>query len=55
MLYFFHGREAVVVANGFIKKAARVHPAEIERAQIWRARFLADPELRSFHWESAND
>ena len=32
MLFFFHGREAVVVSHGFSKQEARVPPREIDLA-----------------------
>src|SRR2546428_4646830 len=31
-LYFFHGRAAVVLSHGFLKKQSAVPPIEIERA-----------------------
>src|SRR2546428_13729350 len=32
MLYFFHGREAVVLSYGIVKQKSAVPPREIERA-----------------------
>jgi len=42
MLYFFHGRGAVVVSHGLVKERA-VPPREIDLACRRRARFAADP------------
>ncbi|SRR5258708_1442019 len=41
MLYFFHGREAVVVSHGIVKERA-VPPKEIELALKRKAQFAAD-------------
>ena len=43
MLYFFHGREIVVVSHGFVKAGAAVPQSEIERAIRRRWRFASDP------------
>lgn len=43
MLYFFHGREAVVVSHGLIKQQAIVPPIEIERALRRKRAFTAAP------------
>jgi phage-related protein len=32
MLYFFHGRECVVISHGIVKRRADVPPIEIDRA-----------------------
>ena len=42
MLYFFHGREAVVVSHGIVKERV-VPPKEIDLALKRKARFAADP------------
>lgn len=36
LLYFFHGRAAIVVTSAFIKKTARVPEAELARARRYR-------------------
>ncbi len=51
MLYFFHGREVVVISHGFTKYEATVPPAEIERARRRKQAFEADPQ-RCTHVES---
>jgi phage-related protein len=43
MLYFFHGREAVVISHGITKGAAAVAPIEIERARQRKLIYEADP------------
>jgi phage-related protein len=43
MLYFFHGRQAVVVSHGFVKRRARVPESEMRRAMGRMTRFKADP------------
>ena len=47
MLYFFHGRGAVVVSHGFSKQQARVPPRKIQSAVERRARFEANPRLHT--------
>jgi hypothetical protein len=46
MLYFFHGREIVVVSHGLVKEAA-VPPKEIENALKNKRVFESDPERHS--------
>jgi phage-related protein len=47
ILYFFHGREAVVISHGLIKE--RVVPAkEIDRAVRRMNEFLSDPEGHTY-------
>jgi phage-related protein len=43
MLYFFHGRAAVVISHGITKQQAAVPPIEIERALRRKQTFEADP------------
>ena len=43
MLYFFHGRQAIVVSHGFVKQHSRVPESEIRRAIERMVRFKADP------------
>ena len=43
MLYFFHGRAAVVVSHGFTKQRAGVPEKEIEEAIRRKGRFEARP------------
>ena len=48
MLYFFHGREAVVVSHGFAKQQAAVPVIEIEHAIRRMRSFRADPRRHAF-------
>ncbi len=43
MLYFFHGRDAVVVSHGFSKREAKVPVTEIASAMRRKKMFEADP------------
>ena len=43
ILYFFHGRQAVVVSHGFAKQRAGVPESEMRRAIGRMTRFRADP------------
>ena len=47
LLYFFRGREAIVLSHGFPKQQARVPMKEIELAIERKERFLKDPEKHS--------
>ncbi len=47
LLYFFHGRKAVVLSHGFSKQQMNVPPREIEAAMARKERFLSDPEQHS--------
>jgi hypothetical protein len=50
MLYFFHGREAVVVSHGLVKE--RIVPVkQIELAIRRKEKFAADPEKHSYQEE----
>ncbi len=44
MLYFFHGREAVVLSHGLVKQQAAVPPREIERAIDRKRSYQTDPK-----------
>jgi phage-related protein len=48
ILYFFHGRKAVVLSHGITKKSGVIPPAEIERAKWRKERFEKDPEGRTW-------
>jgi phage-related protein len=50
MLYFFHGREAVVVSHGLVKER-RVPPKEIDLAIKRKQAFEAAPEEHSIDME----
>jgi phage-related protein len=50
MLYFFHGRELVVVSHGLIKERA-VPPKEIDRAIRRKIAFESNPNLHTYHEE----
>jgi phage-related protein len=43
MLYFFHGREAVVVSHGFAKEG-KIPQREIDLATARMEKFLAEPD-----------
>jgi hypothetical protein len=47
MLYFFHGRQAVIVSHGFVKQRAGVPAREITLARERRRRFEDDPVAHS--------
>jgi phage-related protein len=47
VLYFFHGRAAVVVSHGLAKEEA-VPPREIDLAVKRKLRFEAQPERHAF-------
>jgi len=51
MLYFFHGRQAVVISHGITKQESAVPPIEIERARRRRQAFEAAPP-RHTHTEA---
>ena len=48
MLYFFHGRKAVVISHGFVKQRAAVPARKIEHAIERMNRFRAAPEQHTF-------
>ena len=43
MLYFFHGREAVVISHGIVKQEAVMPPIEIEHAIRRKAAYARNP------------
>lgn len=43
LLYFFHGKEEIVISHGFIKRGAPVPAIEIERARRNMRMFQASP------------
>src|SRR5216117_3661190 len=43
ILYFFHGREVVVISHGIVKQQAAVPPVEIERALTRKRAFEGAP------------
>lgn len=49
MLYFFHGRKAVVVTHGFTKQQAKVPASEIKVALRLRETFLTNPARYTFY------
>ena len=51
MLYFFHGRQAVVLSHGVTKQRAAVPPIEIERAKHRKRAFVDEPQ-RHTHKET---
>lgn len=48
MLYFFHGRAAVVISHGFSKQQAKVPEREIAFAVKRKKAFAADPQLHTY-------
>lgn len=48
MLYFFHGRQAVVVSHGFAKQTTEVPRAEIDRAIQRKSAFERNPTRHTF-------
>jgi phage-related protein len=48
MLYFFHGRRALVISHGITKPEAAVPPTEIERARRRKQAFEADPARHTY-------
>ncbi|MCX7050055.1 MAG: type II toxin-antitoxin system RelE/ParE family toxin [Candidatus Sumerlaeota bacterium] len=52
-LYFFHGRIAVVLTHGFIKKGPKVPDKEIERALRCKALFESDPDRHTYRGEAS--
>ena len=48
ILYFFHGREAVVVSHGFSKQQAKVPVREVKLACRRKQSFECDPEPHIF-------
>jgi len=47
MLYFFHGKDAAVLAHGLVKER-EVPPREIEEALSRKRRFELDPERHTY-------
>jgi phage-related protein len=47
ILYFFHGRQAVIVSHGFLKQRAIVPARELATAKERRRRFEDDPAAHS--------
>jgi phage-related protein len=43
ILYFFHGREAVILAHALVKEGAAVPDSDIQRALRRKDEFLTDP------------
>ena len=48
LLYFFHGRKAVVLSHGFSKQQARVPAREIQRAVDRKRCFQANPRQHTY-------
>ena len=48
VLYFFQGRETVVISHGFSKQGGKVPPQEITRALNNMMAFSRDPENHTF-------
>ncbi|MBI2336321.1 MAG: type II toxin-antitoxin system RelE/ParE family toxin [Deltaproteobacteria bacterium] len=48
LLYFFHGREAVVLSHGIIKQASKVPLKEIELALKRKITFEKNPAVHSY-------
>lgn len=50
MLYFFHGRELVVVSHCFSKQQAQVPSREIDLAVLRKRIFERNPDQHTFDW-----
>jgi phage-related protein len=48
ILYFFHGRQAIVLSHGLVKQQANIPLREIDLAQARKLKFEADPELHTY-------
>lgn len=48
VLYFFHGRQVVVLSHGFSKQQAKVSEEEIKLAISRRKAFVGSPERHTF-------
>jgi len=48
MLYFFHGKKAVVLSHGFTKQQAKVPAREIKSAVQRKKLFEADPKAHTY-------
>lgn len=48
ILYFFHGKEAVVLASGLTKQRSDVPAGEIDRAIERKKQFVKNPAVRSY-------
>ena len=48
VLYFFHGRDTVVISHGFSKQGDKVPPREIKRAINNMMAFTKDPAKHTF-------
>lgn len=55
ILYFFHGRNAVVLTHGITKGTAKVPDKEIERAIKARRDVEADPTKHIATWEGEGE
>lgn len=51
IIYFFHGREMVVLSHGFKKKQSKVPPDEIRLAMKRRESFLKSPKTHTYQEE----
>ncbi len=55
MLYFFHGRDRVVVTHGITKHSDKVPPVEIEKALSLKRMYEHEPESHTYYWEPDNE
>ena len=51
VLYFFHGRAAVVISHGILKQQEKIPPIEIDRATRRKAAFEANPAAHFYEAE----
>lgn len=51
MLYFFHGKKAVVLSHGFTKQQAKVPAREIKQAVRRKKAFKAAPQVHTYKAE----
>jgi phage-related protein len=50
ILYFFHGKNVIVLTHGFVKQRADVPRSEIAIAASRRSLFQAAPDLHTSRW-----
>lgn len=55
ILYFFDGRDRVVVTHGITKHSDKTPPQEIRKALRLKGRYQEDPESHTYYWEPEND
>jgi phage-related protein len=51
IIYFFHGRNVVILTWAFQKEGAQVPESEIKRASQYRAKFIGNPQQHAYQQE----